>query len=136
MQQETAITLPDGVHLAGFRPIAYFDKHMDCIRVFTHDRSVTEHRINKFFTLCENNFPSGPCDPQYIGFVIKGVKQLFSELGLPLDRTHQLADVIDRVVKHKPGSVMSITMQLILKEVSPGQLNIEVQQDNGFDKAA
>lgn len=125
MSQTKAITLPDGVELAEFRPVAYFDKHMDCIRVFTHDRSVTEHRINEYYTLCEANH-RGKFDPQYVGFVIKGVKQLFHEIGLPIDRSHKLADVIDKLVKHRPGSVMSETISLIFNQVAPGELSIEL----------
>src|SRR5437762_10744804 len=63
-----------------FVPTAYYDKHMDCIRVITHDRSVTEHRLDGFFTICECN-NRGPLDPEYVGFVIKGVRHLFAEVG-------------------------------------------------------
>jgi hypothetical protein len=122
----SGIALPEGSHLAQFRPVAYFDKHMDCIRVVTHDRSVTEHRIDEFYTLHEVNNP-GPFDPQYVGFTIKGVGRLFAEVKLPLDRSYRLAEIIDRIVKHKPGSVMSESLSLIFNQHrSAGDLSIQV----------
>jgi hypothetical protein len=121
-----AIALPNGACLEEFRPVAFFDKHMDCIRVVTHDRSVTEHRINEFYTLHEVNHP-GPFDPQYVGFTIKGLRLLFAEIGLPLDRPYKLADVIDKIVKHRPGSVMSESLSLIFNQHrSTGDLSIEL----------
>jgi hypothetical protein len=70
VSQDNAINLPDGVEIAEFRPIAYFDKNMDCIRVLTHDCSVTEHRISEFFTVFEQNYPTN-FGPKYVGFTIK-----------------------------------------------------------------
>jgi hypothetical protein len=131
LTQEEAVTtatikLPDGTTLGSFSPVAYFDKHMDCIRVVTHDRSVTEHRINEFYTLHEVNH-RGEFDPQYVGFTIKGVKRLFAEIGLPLDRPYKLAEIIDRLVKHKPGSVMSASLSLIYNQHrGAGDLSIQV----------
>lgn len=112
---ETAIKLPDGAKLGRFQPVAYFDKHMDCIRVLTHDRSVTEHRFNGFYTVYECNH-RGRFDPQYVGFTIKGVKSLFHEVGIPLDGVYRLVDVINKLVSYQPGSVMSETLSLIFKD--------------------
>lgn len=125
MSQAEAITLPDGVEITEFRPIAYFDKNMDCIRVLTHDRSVTEHRISEFFTVCETNHRAG-FEPKYVGFTIKGVRQLFHEAGIPLDGTYKLADIIDRLVKHRPGSTVSAMIDLIVREVKPGDLTVSL----------
>lgn len=112
MNEGAMISLPEGAKLERFRPIAYFDKHMDCIRVLTHDRSVTEHRIGGFLTVYECNHPSR-FDPKYVGFTIKGVKCLFHDLGLPLDGVYKLAEIIDHIVRHRPGSAMSETLSLI-----------------------
>jgi len=118
-----AIALPVGIDLSEFQPVAYFHKDMDCIRVLTHDRSTTEHRINEFYTVCEANY-RGPFDPKYVGFVINGARQLFNDIGLSLDQTHKLAYVIERLVNHLPGSVMSETLSLIFAQVSPGDLSL------------
>ena len=109
------VTFPDGTAFGTFVPVAYYDKHMDLIRVMTQDRSVTEHRVDGFFTLYECNH-RGPLDPQYVGFAIKGVSHLFQQVGLPLDGVHKLADLIDRLVRHRPGSMMAETLRLIFAQ--------------------
>ena len=114
---DVTVTFPESVSFDTFRPIAYYDKHMDCIRVVTHDRSVTEHRINDFFTIHECNH-SGAFDPQYVGFTIKGVRHLFNEYGLPLDRVYRLAELIDRLVRAWPG------------HINPGQPPADGRQQN------
>lgn len=98
-----------------FAPVAYYDKHMDCIRVITHDRSATEHRLDGFLTIHECNHRS-EFDPQYVGFTIKGVRHLFAQVGLPMDGVYKLVDLINRLVKHQPGSVMSETLKLVYKD--------------------
>jgi hypothetical protein len=119
------VALPEGTAFSRFAPIAYYDKHMDCIRVLTHDRSVTEHRLDGFFTLCECN-NRGPLDPEYVGFVIKGVRHLFAQAGLPLEGVYKLAELIDRLVRHQPSSTMSRMLRLIYKDYSgAGDLEID-----------
>jgi hypothetical protein len=125
VSEASAINLPEGIEIAQFRPIAYFDKHMDCIRVLTHDRSVTEHRISEFFTVCESNHRT-EFDPKYVGFTIKGVRQLFNDASIPLDGTHKLVDIIDRLVKHRPGSTISAMIDLIFTQVQPGDLSVSL----------
>src|ERR1700721_314741 len=112
------ISLPEGITIAPFTPVAFYDKHMDCIRVLTHDRSVTEHRIDKVFTVYECNHRVGAFDPEYIGFSIKGVRRMFHEMEIPLDGVYRLADLIGRIVRHKPGSAMSELLRIIFKDYS------------------
>lgn len=122
----TAATIPDGMQLGEFRPIAYFDKHMDCIRVVTHDRSITEHRINEHFTVFEPNHKTS-FDPQYVGFSIKGVRRLFKETGLSLESSYSLASLIDEIVKRRPGSLMAESLRIIfLNYQSQGDLKIDM----------
>ena len=126
MMTGETVTLPDGVSIETFVPVAYFDKHLDCICVHTHDRSVTEHRINDLFTVYECNH-RGPLDPEYVGFTIKGVRSIFTEMGLPMDRIYKLAELIDRLVRHRPGSVMSETLRLVYpKYEAAGDLEIDL----------
>ena len=110
------LTLPENVKLVTFSPVAYYDKHMDCIRVLTHDRSVTEHRIDDTFTVYECNHRNKRFDPEYVGFTIKGVRHLFNQVGLPLDRVYRLADLIQRLISHRHGSVMSELLRIIYRD--------------------
>lgn len=122
-----AVSLPDGTEFGTFVPVAYYDKHMDCIRVLTRDRSVTEHRLDGFFTVYECNH-RGKFDPQYIGFSIKGVRHLFERVGLSLDGVYKLAELIDRVVRHQPGSTMAETLRVIFGKYEDfGDLEIDLK---------
>lgn len=82
-----------------FVPFAYYDKHMDCIRVQIRDCSFKEERKNKIITVLKANH-IGQDKP--IGFNIKGVRYVFEEIGLPLSGVHKLADLIDRMAKWFP----------------------------------
>ena len=110
---EKNIQLPDGVGMGLFRPVAYYDKHMDCIRVYTHDRSVTELRVSEVFTVFENNSRGATqFEPEFVGMCIKGVRKLFDEIGLNIHGVYRLAEVIDAIVKYAPG-VISTQSRLV-----------------------
>jgi len=97
-----------------FRPIAYYDKHLDCIRVEIRDCSVTEIRLDKMFTLLEDNYPETGQSP-YVGFTIKGVKHLFAQLNLPLDGVWKVADLLQEIVSKHPEIVTSAMYELASK---------------------
>ncbi|MBI2504907.1 MAG: hypothetical protein HYW07_16945 [Candidatus Latescibacteria bacterium] len=83
---------------APFRPIAYYDKHLDCIRVELRACSVTEHRCGQFFTLLEDNNPEAD-QTRFIGFTIKGVWHLFAELGLPLTGVQEVVAILNALLE-------------------------------------
>jgi hypothetical protein len=84
-----------------FRPIAYYDKHMDCIRVQLFDCSFTEERMNKFVTVLHANHHE---IDKFAGFNLKGIRHLFEQIGLPVSGVHTLVTIIDLLVKHFPDS--------------------------------
>lgn len=99
-----------------FSPIAYFDKHMDCVRVMLWDDSMTEVRINKHLTLYRRNFISETeAEHKYIGFAIKGVFHAFDTAGLEKDHVYELADILTAISKAMPYSVMESTMDMVDK---------------------
>ena len=120
-KEKQYIELPGDVELGDFKPTAYFDKHLDCIRVMTHDRSVTEIRLNEFVTLHECNRSHGhdECnhmsrnDPPYVGFTLKGVRSLYEAADLEIDGVYKLTVVLDKFVSMYPHSTMSATLGLI-----------------------
>lgn len=83
-----------------FQPFAYYDKHLDCIRVQILDCSVTEERVNKFFTILKPNHLE--ISPELVGFNIKGISHLFHDLDLPLTGVVSLTSIIDAIVKKYP----------------------------------
>lgn len=99
--------------LSEFKPIAYYDKHMDCIRVIARDCSITEHRIDGLFTIMEDNHPS-PGHNKYVGFTIKGIRYLFDKLGIHLDGVHRVADILQAIVTNNPEATVAIITDIIL----------------------
>lgn len=98
-----------------FRPFAYFDKHMDCIRVLIQDVSVTEERLGKFFTVARPNHAAPPFNGQNVGFTIKGIAHLFHSIGLPFAGVHQVVEVLDKIIQRMPHSAV----KQIVEEFSP-----------------
>ncbi len=120
------VEMPEGAEIGNFAPVAYFDKHMDCLRVMTMDRSVTEERVNGSITLHRCNHRS-TTDPEYVGFTIKGVRHLFDEVGIDLDGVYLLADIVDRLVKYRPGTAMSSVLKLIYRDIDvSGDLKVDL----------
>lgn len=89
--------------LAKFSPLAYYDKHLDCIRVVIRECSVTEHRLTAVMTVLEDNYPDYGQQP-YVGFVIKGVQHLFESMNLPLDGVMRVTDLFHRIARTCPAS--------------------------------
>lgn len=126
----TGIDLPEGGEIAAFAPVAYYDKHMDCIRVLTHDRSVTEVRVDRTFTLHQCNH-QGALDPKYVGFTMKGVRHIFEEVGLPKEGVLRLAEIIDAIVKYRPGSSMSVVADLVFtSNGAAGDLSVNLDEQD------
>lgn len=89
-----------------FKPFAYYDKHLDCIRVQILDCSFKEERKNKIITVLSANHTE---QNNFVGFNIKGVRYIFEEMKLPLSGVHKLSDLIDKLVKVFPDiSVMQV----------------------------
>jgi hypothetical protein len=99
-----------------FRPLAYYDKHLDCIRVQVKDCSFKEERINRFFTLWYDNHPGMFQKNVPVGFTIKGVKHLFVTLGLPKTGPIYVAQIIDAMLKLYPDQTMSNTIEQIRRQ--------------------
>ena len=91
-------------NLKPFSPFAYYDKHLDCIRVQILDCSITEERLSKFITFLRPTYPlSGQ---PYVGFTIKGIRHLFDKIGNPLEGVHSLTAIIDMTVKAFPHAAV------------------------------
>lgn len=83
---------------ATFSPVAYYDQHMDLIRIELRDCSTWERRINQFLTLAFDNYPEEGQSP-VAGLTFKGVKHLFKQWNLRLEGVYLLAELLDRIVK-------------------------------------
>ncbi len=84
-----------------FKPCAYYDKHLDSIRVQVKDCSFTEIRLNELFTIYRaNHTKSG----EYMGFSIKGIRHLLVKSGFPKAKQgpFMLAEILDHIIKARP----------------------------------
>jgi hypothetical protein len=98
--------LPERVEIGNFKPFAFYDSFMDCIRVMILDRSITEERVDDFLTIYQTNHPT-PFDAKHCGFCLKGIRHWFDELGLEEGAELLLADLINRIVEKNPQSTMA-----------------------------
>lgn len=129
--QQDDLGKPFSDRIAEFRPFAYYDKHLDCIRVHIRDCSAVEVRKNRIFTVMRAVHSNGNVvQDDFVGFNIKGVRHLFRELGLGfMDRQAccKVADVMSAIVARFPdksGQEVSDKVQPILEKCS-----IEVEWD-------
>jgi hypothetical protein len=111
--------------LKPFAPCAYFDKSLDCIRVVIADTSVVEVRLNEFFTIHRAAHPGGP---QYVGFTIKGVVNLFDRVGLPRDRVLALVEILDAIAKKMPHESLKIVREQFDGVIKKEQLSVDLAQ--------
>jgi hypothetical protein len=92
-------------HLGEFRPVAYFDKHLDCIRVKVSDCRCVEVRLNRFLTVLEKRSALGrTC----VGFTIKGVAYLFQELGMPREGIYKVIDILNKILERYPDQAVRL----------------------------
>jgi hypothetical protein len=99
--------------LKPFRPLAYYDRHMDCIRIELRDCSITEKRIDEKITVLLDNFPDQNQSP-IAGLMIKGVKHyLFKELGLPVEGILFVTSILDKLTKLYPDEIEANIRKLV-----------------------
>lgn len=121
-------------NLRSFEPVAYFDKHMDCIRVLLMDTSVTEERLSRYFTVARANNIHAAFADTYVGFTIKGVAHLFHEIGLPVEGVLQMADILDKIVKAIPHAAGKLIFEQFSGQLRDKQLKVDftVANDNYY----
>lgn len=76
-----------------FRPCAWFDERLDCIRVVVKDCSVYETRLGKRLTILEANHAH-----EVAGFTIKGARHFCNENGLSLATSIKMTSLLDAIL--------------------------------------
>lgn len=87
--------------LAAFRPCAFFDDRLDCIRVIARDCSVTETRVNPLLTVLEANYPQS-VGRKCVGFTVKGARHFCKEHSLDLSTPIKISDLLDAILSAMP----------------------------------
>jgi len=98
-----------------FRPCAFFDDRLDCIRVIARDCSVLETRINPVLTVLEDNYFEEAHQKQYVGFTIKGARHFCAEHGFNLNAPINLSDLLDAILKAFPNVAVELFVNAIAK---------------------
>ncbi len=93
-----------------FKPLAYYDEQLDCIRVLTKDCSVFETRIDEYFTILDSNHPKN--GDKLVGFTIKGVAHLFRQIDVEIGQITNVTDLLDKIAKSMPSAVSVIATGL------------------------
>jgi hypothetical protein len=130
MIMETKVTFePLGNLLAGaveFRPYAYFDKHLDAIRIQVVDGNVCEERLNKFITV----YRSGPKsdESQIVGIVIKGTSHLLHSCGMDPTGSVQIAKFLNRIAQFYPSAATKLAVDVFgaWPETKPEEVAVAV----------
>lgn len=98
-----------------FRPCAFFDVRLDCIRVIARDCSVLETRINETLTVLEDNYYQESAQKQYVGFTIKGARHFCNEHGFDLSAPINVSALLDAVLKAFPGLTVEFFVNAIAR---------------------
>lgn len=112
-------------YLVEFRPFAYFDKHLDCIRVQIVDCSVTERRLSKIFTLLEANHTDIPTT---VGFTIKGIRHLFEELELPTSGVMKVTDLVNNIIRVFPHGAVKAVEEFFVSDTKNKNMEIDFSE--------
>ena len=106
-----------------FKPVAYYDKMLDVIRVITADCSVTEVRITPTLTLLErNHIENGQA--RYVGFCIEAVSAFCEDMGLPAREPVKISKILEVLQDSK----IADKAKGAIREVA-----VPILEDNGLD---
>jgi len=89
--------------LPAFKPLAYYDKHLDAIRVQILDCSIWEERCDRIMTIYHmNHHPKPDGINDVVGFAIKGIGYLLNKVGMNPGEAVQIAEFLSKLVKLYP----------------------------------
>jgi len=98
-----------------FRPCAFFDVRLDCIRVIVRDCSVLEIRINEALTVLEDSYYQESGKRRYIGFTIKGAAHFCKRNGFDLSAPIDISRLLDAVLANFPGRLAELAVDGIAR---------------------
>jgi hypothetical protein len=118
-----------------FRPGAFFDDRLDCIRVITRDCSVLETRVNEYLTVLEPNYAKENDPTPYVGFTIKGARHFCDETGLNLSAPIRASQLLDAILKFFPDAFVEVFVNGIARPLlRKGEIEeIEVVETPGTE---
>jgi hypothetical protein len=101
-------------HAGTFRPCAFFDDRLDCIRVIAKDCSVLEQRINDRVTILLDLY--SPSDrKECVGFTLKGAYHLCQQHGWDSSRAIKMSELLDAILSSVPEMAVKIFIDLVAR---------------------
>ena len=99
-----------------FRPCAWFDERLDCIRVVARDCSVLETRLSDRLTILEDNYYHEPGRANLVvGFTIKGARYFCNENGLSLSTSIKMTALLDAILANFPEDMIRVCGDYIFR---------------------
>ena len=108
IRQAIGAEFPEG--FGDFRPCAFFDAEMDCIRVVARDCSALETRVNTWFTILEANYPAKRAN-ECVGFTLKGARHFCETQKLDPRTPIQMSVLLDAIVRAMPDAVIQTVVE-------------------------
>ena len=116
---------------SGFRPCAFFDTRLDCIRVLSRDCSVLEERVNDRLTVLLDNYYPGPGRTKYVGFTIKGARHFCKQHGWDLSTSIKTSELLDALIASFPDMIVEWFIQVVAKPLIEEEQIQEVHIPDG-----
>jgi len=116
--QDDIATLVRGAFSADsgeFRPCAFFDERLDCIRIIAKDCSVLEERISDRLTMLQNAYDPKPGQKECVGFTLKGARHLCHQHGWDTAAPIAMSTLLDAILASFPEKVVQIFIEFVAK---------------------
>jgi hypothetical protein len=97
-----------------FRPCAFFDARLDCIRVITKDCAVLEERINNRVTILLDLY-SPPSRKECVGFTLKGAYHLCQQHNWNPTQPIKMSQLLDAILASVPEKAVKVFIELVAK---------------------
>jgi hypothetical protein len=108
-----------------FRPCAYFDEGLDCIRVIARDCSILETRINPYLTILEDNYEESE-EKRYVGFTVKGARYFCQQHGFDLSAPINISQLLDAMLANFPEPAVQMSIRLVARPLIKKEKIVQV----------
>ncbi len=119
-----------------FRPCAFFDERLDCIRVIARDCSVVEERVNDRVTVLIDSYFPQPGRKRYVGFTIKGATHFCKQHGWDTVRSIGMAEFLDALLASSPEIVVQWFIDIVAKPLVQEEKIEQVELPHGIPQAS
>jgi|GEM_PF-3580138 len=116
--------------LQKFRPCAFVDERLDCIRVIARDCSVIEERINSRVTVLVDTYSGTTRD--YVGFTIKGARHFCQENGWNINTSLTVSAFLNALVRSSPDIFVEWFVNFVARPLIEKEQIEEVESELAF----